>query len=439
MSLASPAPPATAAPAGAAGAAADGVSFSDLGFAAFLGLLVFAQVDALGNRLFGFLPVSAYSAFYLLTGTLAVLAWVGDRGTRLTGVSTPGIRFAAALLLWALLAWTLSRHGEPGWEYMKGLAKAGALLALAAMLVDTPQRLRAAIWAMVAAGLVSALVVYAEAYSGVRLFSASEAATTAEFGGIPRSAGGSDENPTTAAHMLLVSTGLLLGLFAGVRSARMPAAAALVVCMGALALMAARSAFIGLVPALALFLLVMRKERSFPLVLLGLLALVIAAVIVSPALLDRITALADWSRDPTLVRRTTYLAVGFDLLQQSPVWGIGPGNYPTYFVGDEYRFLPGRAPVMRELHNTYLDVTVELGIVGLVLFLALLGSAFAEARRAFLGSDAVRAAGLALLLALIALAVASFFMPNKDMRYLWILLGLAFQGGRLARAGSAAQ
>ena len=427
MSFASPAATFAPAPVGAAG-----VTFSQLGFASFLALLMFAQIDAVGNRLFGaLLPVSAYSAFYLLTAALACFAWAGDRGTRLAGTAAPGVRLAAALLLWALIAWTLSRHGDRGWEYLQDFAKAAGLLLMAAMLVDTPQRLRAALWAMVAAGIVSALIVYGDSYTGTRLFSASEAATTAEFGGIPRSAGGSDENPTTAAHMLLVSTALLLGLFAAIPRARIPAAAALLLCLGALGLMAARSALIGLVPALALFLFVLRKERAFPLILLGLVGMVAAAILISPALLDRLTALVEWGRDPTLMRRTTYLWVGFDLLQQSPVWGIGPGNYPLYFVGDEYRYLPGRTPVMRELHNTYVDVAVELGLVGLGLFLALIGAALGGARRAL---ACIPAAALPLLLALLALLLASFFMPNKDMRYLWLLLGLALQCGRLADA-----
>jgi O-antigen ligase len=416
-------------------AAGGGVTFSGLGFAAFLALLVFAQIDAVGNRLFGaLLPVSLYSALYLAAAALALCAWAGDRGTRLVAVPAHGVRVAAALLAWAAFAWTLSRHGDPGWEYLKGFAKAAGLLGLAALLVDTPQRLRAALWAMVGGGIVSALIVYGDSFTGTRLVSSSEAAATASFGGIPRSAGGSDENPTTAAHMLLVSTALLLGLFAAVRSLRIPAGIGIAICLGALALMAARSALIGLLPAVLIFLFVLRRERAFPLILLGVVALVVAAIVVSPALLDRLTALADWGRDPTLVRRTTYLAVGFDLLQQSPVWGIGPGNFPIYFVGEEYRFLPGRTPIMRELHNTYLDVAVELGLVGLLLFLALVGTALAEARRALLGGGAVSAAGLALVLALVALLVASFFMPNKDMRYLWLLLGLAFQAGRLARA-----
>ncbi len=415
---------------------AGGVSFSELGFGAFLGLLVVAQIDAVGNRLIGaVLPVSAYSALYALTAALALFAWAGDRGTRLSGLPAPGVRLAAALLLWALIAWALCRYGEPGWEYLKDFAKAVGLLMVAALIVDTPQRLRAALWALAGAGIVSALVVYGDSITGIRLFSTSEAATTASFGGLARSAGGSDENPTTAAHMLLVSTAILLGLFAAVQGARMAAAVGIAICLGAISLMAARSAIIGLLPALAVFLFVLRKERVFPLILLGTAAVVAAVLVVSPALLERLVALVDWSADPTLVRRTTYLTVGADLFQQSPIWGIGPGNYPLYFVGDEYRFLPGRTLVMRELHNTYLDVAVELGLVGLLLFLALVGTALVETRSAFVaGAESLSADGLALLLALLALLAASFFMPNKDMRYLWLLLGLALQCGRLARA-----
>jgi O-antigen ligase len=427
--------PALSAP---ASAARGGVSFSDLGFAAFLALIVFAQLDAVGNRLFAMLPVTAYSAFYMLTASLALCAWIGDRGTRLSGIAAPGVRLAAALLLWALVAWTLARHGERGWEYMQAFAKAAGLLAMAAVLVDTPQRLRAAIWAMAAAGLVSALIVYGDTLTGTRLFSSSEAAAGAQYAGVARSAGGSDENPTTAAHMLLVGTALLLGLFAALPRMRPLVGGALALCLGAIGLMAARSALVGLLPALALFLFVVRRERLFPLILLGFALLLAAAILLSPGLLDRVTALADWGKDPTLFRRTTYLRIGLDLFAQSPIWGIGPGNFPLYFVGDEYRYLPGRSPIERELHNTYLDVAVELGVVGLALFLALAGKALADTRRAFAAGGELAALGLALLLALTALLVASFFMPNKDMRYLWLLLGLAFQCGRLARARRAA-
>jgi hypothetical protein len=241
---------------------------------------VFAQIDAVGNRLVeGVLPVSTYSACYLAAVAFAVCAWAGDRGTRLAGVAAPGVRLAAALLLWAGFAWTLSRYSEPGWEYLQSFAKAAGLLALAAVLVDTPKRLRAALCAMAGAGVVSALIVYLESWTGTRLVSTAEAAATAQYAGVARSAGGSDENPTTAAQMLLVSIALLLGLFAALPKRRLLAGAAIVLCLGALGLMAARSAMLGLLPALAIFLWVLRRERIFPLILLGVVALIAGALV----------------------------------------------------------------------------------------------------------------------------------------------------------------
>ena len=433
----------SSAPAAARAAApplpASAVSFSDLGFAAFLALIVFAQLDAVANRLSQGLPLTLYSGLYLAAGAFALAAWAGDRGTRLTGIPAPGARLAAAFFLWAMVAWTLADHGQAGRDYLQGLGKAMGLLVLAMLLVDTPRRLRAAVWAMIGAGLASALIVYLDSATGSRLVSTSDAAATAQFGGIPRSAGGSDENPTTAAHMLLVSTALLMGLFAGAPALRRVAAVALALCVGALALMAARSAVLGLIVAGAMLLFTLRRDRVFPWLLIGLAGLVGLALVLAPSTLDRIAALGDWARDPTLFRRTTYLAVGADLFLQSPLWGIGPGNYPLYFIGEEYRYLPGRAPVMRELHNTYLDAAVELGIVGLLLFLAVAGSALAAAKRALAGNAQLRAIGLGLLFGLAALLVASLFMPNKDMRYLWLLAGLAVQAGRMAQRGRAAR
>jgi O-antigen ligase len=413
-----------------------GASFSDLGFAVLLVAVTFAQLDAVGNRVSEALPMSLYGAAYALAIVLAAAAWIGDRGTRLAGIGAPGTRLALAFLLWAAVAWTLSEHRDEGWDYLIRLMKGAGLLFLVALLVDTPARLRAGIWTMILSGLVSALIVYGDVATGSRLVSTADAAVTAEFGGVARSAGGSDENPTTAAHMLLVSVALAIGLFAAVGKVKVGAALVMALCVGALALMAARSALVGLAVAILLLLWTLRRERIFPLLLVGLVGLVAAAVLLAPGTLDRIYALSNWAQDPTLFRRATYLKVGLDLLQQSPIWGVGPGNYPFYFVGDEYRFLPGRAPVLRELHNTYLDVAVEVGLVGLLLFLALARQALIDVAKASVPVE-IAPFGKALLFALAALLVASFFMPNKDMRYLWLLLGLALQYGRLARAGRA--
>lgn len=431
MNAAASAAASAAAPAPVAASA--GLSFSQLGFALLVPLVAFAQLDAVANRLSAMLPIGLYGALYFACGACAAAAWLGDRGTRLAGTPAPGVRLALAVLLWACISMALSEHPAKGWDYVQNMVKAIGLLVLAALLVDTPRRLAILLGAVAVAGILSALIVFAEVATAQRIFSTSVAAVTAEYGGVPRSAGGSDENPTTAAHMLLVSTAILLGLFVARRGLRPLAGLALALCVAALALMAARSALIGLGVAVLLALYALRRERIFPLALLGLAGLAAAMLLLVPSLIDRFTAILDWGRDPTLFRRTTYLAVGFDLFQRSPIWGIGPGNFPFFYAGDEYRFMPGRQPVLRELHNTYLDAAVELGLVGFTLFLAAAGSALAAARAA-LASPALRPAALALLFALAALLVASIFMPNKDMRYLWLLFGLAFQCGRLAVA-----
>ena len=406
-------------------------SFSSLGFAALLALAALAQLDAVGNRLSETLPVALYPTLYGVAVLLAAMAWLGDRGTRLTGTPAHGARLAAAFFLWAVAAWMLSGANDSGREYLNGLAKAMGLLPLVLLLADTRERLAALVWTMVLAGAASAAIVYGDFLTGSRLVSTADAAVTAEYAGFARSAGGSDENPTTAAHMLLVSTMLLLGLLAAAGRLRPLLLAVALGCIGALALMAARSALLGFGAALLLLLFVVRRERAFPFLMLAVAAGTAAALMLAPWVLERMAALGDWSEDPTLARRATYLKVGVDLLQGSPIWGVGPGNYPLLFVGEEYRFLPGRPPVPRELHNTWLDVTVETGLVGFGLFLAAVAAALAACARA-LRSAALRPLALGLLCAAVALLAASLFMPNKDMRYLWLLLAALIQCGRLA-------
>ncbi|HEV2746186.1 MAG TPA: O-antigen ligase family protein [Allosphingosinicella sp.] len=402
-------------------------------FASLLLLIVLAQLDAVGNRLSVGLPYSLYTLLYTLTAGLALLSLYDLRGSRLAGTSAIGARLTACLLLWGLVAWTLAEHQRVGWEYLVDMSAAMGLLFLVAALADTEERVRTAIWAMILSGLASALIVYGDYLTGQRLVSTSAAAATAEFGGVARSAGGSDQNPTTAAQMLMVSAGLLLGLMVREPSRRLAAAAILLLCLVALGIMAARSAVIGLIAIAALVLLSLRHQRGSAIAvaaLLGLLAVGLA--LAPPELAERFLALGDWSADPTLYRRVSYLRAGAELFADSPIWGVGPGNFPLYFAGPEFRFLPGREPVPRELHNTYADVAVELGIVGFLLFIALIAIAWRSARRAAGLPGLPGSTGFAIWLALSGLLVACLFMPHKDMRYLWILLALALQSGRLA-------
>jgi O-antigen ligase len=88
-------------------------------------------------------------------------------------------------------------------------------------------------------------------------------------------------------------------------------------------------------------------------------------------------------------------------------------------------------------HSAYLGTLVELGVAGLVLFLALLASLATTlrwaARRAVERSDAVvAAAAQALLVALGGFVLVSFFLSTETDRGLWVLLGIALAIARIA-------
>lgn len=405
---------------------------------AMVPLLVYAvltQLDAVANRLSAGLPIGTTElTLAALLGAAALVLLLPAADPHPAKRDATGARLIALMFCWAVFSWTLSRHREAGLDYLIDLAVA-LLPALAVFVIaDRPRRVEALLYAIIGAGAVSAAIVVIESRTGTRIVSTSIAATTAGFEGVARSAGGSDQNPTTAAQMLLVSVALAIGLlFAGERRWRWPLAA--VVALGTLALVlgSARSAILGLVAAFGLVALSFRGRPFFPLLVVGGLVAAVAAIpFLPPTLVDRFAAIGDFTRDQTLFRRITYLRIGADLIAQSPVWGVGPGNFPLYYVTDRYRWMPGREPYPRELHNSFLDAATEYGLVGFAIFAAALGHALLSARRAAFSADPVLArCGQAAGIALAALLVACFFMPHKDLRYLWLLAAIAIQCGRL--------
>lgn len=417
---------------------ADDAAARLLAVALLCGFAFFAQADAISNRLSAPVPITLLSILIAGVPAATLLVLLAPEGERPRAVGADGARLILLLLAWTAFCWALSDHKAEGLKYLSKLATAVGPALCLLVVADRPAHLRAIVWAMIAAGVVASLTVLAEARTGTRIFSTAFAAINADFDGVARSAGASDQNPTTAAQCLMTSAALALGLlFAGERRGRVLLIGAVALGAVALSLMSARSAILGGAAAGAIVLLSFRRHRAFPLMLLAAAAIGAAALFFAPATLwERFAAIGDFGKDQTLYRRITYLRIGADLLQQSPVWGIGPGNYPLHYLLYAYRYFPGRILFPRELHNTYLDTAVEYGLVGFVIFAALLTHCLLQLRRALAGSDELRRPAFAVLLALAALLVGAVFMPHKDLRYLWLVLAMAIQCGRL-RAGEA--
>jgi O-antigen ligase len=136
--------------------------------------------------------------------------------------------------------------------------------------------------------------------------------------------------------------------------------------------------------------------------------------------------------------------VGWRMVEAQPLRGIGAGNFPNSSV--HYLLEPGA--ILRDdfivdtpkvAHNMYLEVLAELGVVGLALFLTVLGFSLTcavKAIRAFKrgGDVQMEILSRALLVALVGLLAADFFGSRQFSKQLWLLLSLAPALLAIARA-----
>lgn len=103
--------------------------------------------------------------------------------------------------------------------------------------------------------------------------------------------------------------------------------------------------------------------------------------------------------------RAEALDAGMRLAADNPVAGVGPGQAVLSWVGPD-----GRTFVAKYAHNEYLQVLVELGVVGLALLLAVLAGIVREVRagRRDASSRPLWAGGVAGLAALAAASAVDF-------------------------------
>lgn len=132
-------------------------------------------------------------------------------------------------------------------------------------------------------------------------------------------------------------------------------------------------------------------------------------------------------RSSNSVRLQVYQVAGH-LLEESPFLGIGLGQFqPRYDL--EAKQILGYEPyelIMLHAHNTYVSVWLNLGIIGLTLFLAMIFSAL---RRAFLNYSYedrfFRLIGVSMLLVMLFHGMFDTYLFKNDLAMLfWLVMGL---------------
>lgn len=211
---------------------------------------------------------------------------------------------------------------------------------------------------------------------------------------------------------------------------RLAAAAASLYCLAGLFLTGSRGGLVGLGVALLVGLFFAgrgRRSRVLPLVVLAVcMALLYVLAIAPPVVRERISNPGDGTG------RADIWKVGAEMVKANPVLGVGAGNFrvrsPQYVLEAE---LIRRSDLIVDkplvAHNIYLAVLAQLGIVGLLLFLGIIGAslaAAAKAARAFTQQrdEELELLSRAVVIALCGILAAGFFGSWSFSKPLWFLL-----------------
>lgn len=395
-------------------------------------LVLSVPVDALFNRIFDPLPVSASTALTLLTlGALLLRLPREPRAERILP-DDPTLRWALMFTVVLAISTILAEHRSPAIEDAGRIGGQLLMMLFIVRIVQTPRQMNILIFGLVAATLFSAAVLIFESKTGMRLLS--RTGSGADFEGITRSRGASDQNPTTAA--LMQVCGVTMALVLGLNHAKARVLTLGTGLIGTVGIIYsyARSAALTLFAVGMLIAWRHRRGRYFPLAVLAVVVGVAGALPMVPdAFWDRLSALRNFDTDRTLWRRVGYHVIGVDVVSKFPLFGAGPGNFPQLYIESEYRYVPGRTLEPRRLHNMYLGIAAEMGLIGLAAFLGLIGSAMTRLSRAMAQStDAgAKAIAAALLYASVAYYLGSLVTPAQYVKFTWVLVGLAVVQARL--------
>jgi O-antigen ligase len=152
------------------------------------------------------------------------------------------------------------------------------------------------------------------------------------------------------------------------------------------------------------------------------------AIVATPEQRGRVTEVAGGSG------RADIWTIGWRMVEAHPVNGIGVGQFRSNAV--HYLIAPGtiqRSDLIittpKVAHNIYLHVLAELGVIGLVAFLLILGFSLRCALRAARLFERCKDLTMELLsravfVGLVGILTADFFASEQFSKQLWLLLGL---------------
>jgi putative inorganic carbon (HCO3(-)) transporter len=290
-------------------------------------------------------------------------------------------------------------------------------------LVDTPRRARATLALIVAVSIVSALLLNVRAVSGDTVGGRADIVQISSYG--PNN---------QAAYMMLGFAALMVWFTYERRLGRKLAyLLAWIVVLVSIMATASRGAMVSL--AVVLFCGLLLDKRlwlaAVPAPAVGLLAIGLF-----PALLDRLQTIITLSDRGA--GRLDIWRVGLRIVAAHPFLGVGWGNYGMAY--ERYLFdTSGLAMfALRGMgsHNDFLGTLGELGVVGLALFVLMIGFTLYSALRVVLNEKTqdgpMSHMAMSTLLGLVGVLAAGLFVDLRGRKFFWVMLALSAAVARLS-------
>jgi O-antigen ligase len=334
-------------------------------------------------------PLFGYGVLLFLTWVLASSLWAADEGT---AIYTAFQVFQAVLLL--MIVFTA---------------------------VSTRRYFRWIVWAFIAGALLDLMAGFAGVKPDVDPVTGEASARLA----------GATGDPNHLAAVLVPALVLSLFAQAAIRAplARLLLASSTVILAIGILLTESRGGIIAAAIALIAMVLLSGPVRARALsggLIVAAGGVLYYALIASPAAVAHVTGFGSGSG------RTNLWTVAMNAFQTHPIGGIGAGNFTVV----EQAFAIRNVSLQRTsdvvlnhvVHNSYLHVLAELGLVGFVLFAFFLAGALVIAWRAvqfFANSDdrAMELLGRGIVIGSIGMFAAYFFLSAQYEKQLYLMLG----------------
>ncbi|MGK7346419.1 MAG: O-antigen ligase family protein [Candidatus Nitrospinota bacterium M3_3B_026] len=235
----------------------------------------------------------------------------------------------------------------------------------------------------------------------------------------------------------IFDVGVLIFSFRGKKDAWIPPALALIAA--ALLLSLTRSAWIGAAvggTALAI------ARKPVAAAVIPILAAV--AIVLSPApVKDRIVSMADMENESNRERLLVWCA-GLKIIADHPVFGVGQNAFPLVYP--DYRAEDVNEPNISHLHNNFLELAAERGLVGLAAWIWLWGAVLWAAARAWMtgaggGEKTALAASAAGIIAFLAAGMFEYNFGDSEIQmmfYMTLAMASAAAGRTRDRAADLA-